>query len=111
MVKKLLFILLPTALALTVNNTVIAAGFVIDPAAIFKTWYEINHWAGVTAIVLLTAMITAAWKMPPVKNETKAVMVSDLFRLGRYVIGILLFIEYYELLTSWIINIVDFLMG
>jgi hypothetical protein len=85
-------------------------GFVIDPAAIIKTWYETNHWAGITAAGLFAAMVTAAWKMPPVENETKAVMVSDLFRLGRYIVGILLFIEYYELLTSWTINIVEFLV-
>lgn len=109
MLKKLLFIL--SATALTVNTTAFGVGFVIDPASIIRTWYETNHWAGITAAAILLALITAAWKMPPVENETKAVMVSDLFRLGRYVVVILLFIEYYELVTSWAINIVDLITG
>jgi len=66
-----------------------------------------NHWAGITAVALFTGMTAATWKMPPIANETKAVMVSDLFRLGRYIVAILLFVEYHELIVSWAINLFD----
>lgn len=107
--KKLKYILFLTAL--TVSNTAYAVGFVIDPAKLIQTWYETNHWAGITAAAIILAMIAATWKMPPIKNETKAVMVSDLFKLGRYVVILLLFVEYYTFLTSLLINLFDFFFG
>ena len=80
----------------------LASGFVIDPVSIMRTWWEANHWAGITAATIFLAMIAATWKMPPVVNETKAQMISDLFRMGRYVVGILLVIEYYGLIMETI---------
>lgn len=90
-----------------ISTPLAASGFVIDPASIIQTWWNANHWAGITAASIFLAMIAATWKMPPITNETKAQMVSDLFKMGRYLVAILLFIEYYELITSTVINIIE----
>jgi len=75
-----------------------------------KTWWEMNHWAGVTGAALFLAMITASWKMPPIENETKAKMFSDLFRMGRYLVAGLFFIEFYESLVSIIVRVIDWIL-
>lgn len=92
-----------------ISNLALASGFVFDPASMLKTWWEANHWAGITAASIFLAMIAATWKMPPIQNETKAQMISDLFRMGRYLVIILLIVEYYELIIAAIINLVDIL--
>ena len=92
-----------------ISNLVLASGFVIDPASIIKVWWEANHWAGITAATIFLAMIAATWKMPPIENETKAQMISDLFRMGRYLVIILLIIEYHEIIIATIINLIDML--
>jgi len=88
---------------------ILASPFVIDPAAILQAWWSTNHWPGITAAALLTSMIVASWRMPPVKNETKAIMVSDLFRTCRYIVIALLFIEFYDFITLVVLNITDFI--
>jgi len=92
-----------------IAKPLLASAFVIDPAAILQTWWETNHWPGITAAALLTSMIVASWRMPPVKNETKAIMVSDLFRTCRYIVIALLFIEFYDFITLAVMNLIDFI--
>lgn len=72
-----------------------------------RAWWEANHWAGITAATIFLAMIAATWKMPPIQNQTKAEMVSDLFRMGRYIVGILLIVEYYGLIMKTIEAIIE----
>ena len=86
-----------------------ASGIVIDPASMFQAWWNSNHWPGLTAASMFTTMVIATWRMPPIQNETKAQMVSDLFKMGRYIVGILLFIEFYDFITSVVINIFEFI--
>ncbi len=85
-----------------------ASGFVIDPANILRAWYETNHWAGITAAAILMAMLAAAWKMPEIKNDKKAQAISDLFRFARYVAGILLFVEYWDVIVMIWVGLVEF---
>ncbi len=93
-----------------ISTPVWASAFVIDPAAILRTWWETNHWAGITAVSIFLAMIAATWKMPPIENETKATMVSDLFRMGRYLVFALLMIEYYEVIVSTVVNLTEIIV-
>ena len=72
-----------------------------------RAWWQTNHWAGITAATILLAMIAATWKMPPITNQTKAQMVSDLFRMARYIVGILFVVEYYGLIMQTIEAIIE----
>lgn len=105
-IQSRITLLISVILVLSSTN-VFAAGFVIDPAAIMTAWWNTNHWAGITAATILLAMIAATWKMPPVKNETKAQMISDLFRMARYIVGILFVVEYYSLIMKTIEAIIE----
>lgn len=90
-----------------ISDPLVASGIIIDPASIMQTWWNTNHWAGITAASMFTTMVIATWRMPQIQNETKAQMVSDLFKMGRYLVGILLLIEFYDFIVSVIIDIVE----
>lgn len=51
------------------------------------------------------AMITASWKMGKIENETQARMMADLFKSGRYLVVLLLIIEFYKPIKGFGINL------